>query len=175
MEQRPTTPETPGSAPSSGIDRRTAIKAVAGGAAASIVWAEPTIKGLARRPAFAAATSAPSSVETSVGSIPALVTDPGLINVQALTTVTTSNGTPVEVALVQNARPGVYVLGVQATIAGCNCAIGGNTSGTPSASITTDQGTVVPAFVDPFLIFFQLPPGELPATITWTNLLVTCA
>lgn len=53
---------TMGSCNQSPIDptRRTVMKAAAGATAISIIWAEPTIKGIARRPAHAAAASTPS-------------------------------------------------------------------------------------------------------------------
>jgi len=49
--------ETAGYEARSPVGRRRAIKGIAAGSAAAIVWAEPTIKGLARRPAFASAGS----------------------------------------------------------------------------------------------------------------------
>lgn len=44
------------------INRRAAIKAAFGVTAGAVVWAEPTIRGVARRPAYAAAGSAGGTV-----------------------------------------------------------------------------------------------------------------
>jgi hypothetical protein len=44
------------------MNRRTAIKVGVGATAAAALWAEPTVKGLARRPAYAAGGSAGDTI-----------------------------------------------------------------------------------------------------------------
>lgn len=53
-------PEPNADQPETRMNRRKVVKAAAGIGGAAVLWSEPTIKGLARRPAYGQmATSAP--------------------------------------------------------------------------------------------------------------------
>ena len=83
-------------------DRRRAMKGLAGVGAAAVIWAEPSIKGLARRPAYAAPATGPSTVtldinvqiNASSGPTVAAMDPFGFGNLDIDTQINPNNGRP---------------------------------------------------------------------------------
>lgn len=119
------------------VSRRRALKLAAGVGAGTIVWSEPTIKGLARTPAYANAASAVDS--------PFTVTTPGEVAITvggAAVTVMSTGGFMVSMTLVDLGDMfGTYQLTAVNADNACPCTI-------TSATLTlTDPGPAPPLVV----------------------------
>gem|GEM_PF-2932923 len=83
------------------IDRRSAIKIAVGGTAGALIWAEPTIKGLAKRPAYASASSTAENYVATLLFLPPgasveVIGDQGTVmtftNTAGVVSITTNGG-----------------------------------------------------------------------------------
>jgi len=142
--------------------RRNAIKLAVGGGAAAIVWAEPTLKGLARRPAYAT---------TGSTEITALSTDsidsPGL---SAQVTVTANDGTELAIVFGVGDFGTAFLSVTNLAEPTCDCVI----ASVVSSTVVTSNGDVFQGQLAFGVIEFG-PLSTQVVSVAWDQLEIVCA